>query len=67
MCSRHPEPGAGEEYVLRPYRVLLCDRFEPDIRFEARIKAAMGPADARSQAKYMYPDASPLREWEDRR
>ncbi len=48
----------------RPYRVLMCDREEPDIRFEVRIEAAFGPADARRQAKERYPSASPLQERE---
>lgn len=66
MCdSRRPENGADSEYTLRPYRVLLCDRYEPEIRFEARIPAAMGPNDAKNQARLMYPGASPLKEWVD--
>ena len=66
MCSAHrPENGADSEALTRPYRVLMCDRYEPEIKFEARIAAAHGPADARNQAKLMYPGASPLREWVD--
>ena len=44
----------------RPFRVLMCDRYEPEIRFDARIPAAIGPHDAMSQARDLYPECSAL-------
>jgi hypothetical protein len=65
MCtSQQPLTWADSEWNPRPFRVLMCDRYEPDIRFEVRIPRAIGPNDARNQARELYPSASPLREWE---
>lgn len=60
MCSRHAEPGATSEYVLHGYKVLACNRWDEDDRFTIRIRSAMGPHDARSQARLRRPDASIL-------
>lgn len=49
------------EYTLRPYHVLLCDRFDEDDQFSVTIPAALGPHDARNQARELHPRASILK------
>jgi hypothetical protein len=39
----------------------MCDRWEPDIRFNVRIAAALGKHDAINQARDRHPEASWLR------
>ncbi len=56
--SRHqPLNGAdsAEAYVLRPYSVFLVDRFDDHDRRSVRIPAALGPNDAKSQARELHP------------
>ena len=63
MCTRHSElNGADSVEALNPteWRVTMCDRFEPEIRFDVRIPAAMGRYDAMSQARLTYPWCSVL-------
>jgi hypothetical protein len=61
MCSSaQPANGADSEQP-GPWRVTLCDRFEPDIRFDVRIPNAYGKHDARNQAEYRHPGASFLK------
>ena len=63
MCSRHmPEAGADSEWNPRPWKVLMCDRFDEDFRFWVHVPAAIGAADARNQARDLHPEGSPLRE-----
>ena len=66
MCSRHADAGADspESYVLKPYKVEVCDRYDPDMKWTVYVPKALGPNDARNQAKELHPNASPLREWE---
>jgi hypothetical protein len=61
--SRHrPLHGAdsAEAYVLKPYRVLMCDRFDEDDRQWVTIEAALGRHDAFNQAREKRPELSPL-------
>lgn len=61
MCSaQRPLAGADSEEP-RPFRVTMCDRYEPEIRFDVRIPKAYGPHDARNQAQDRYPAASFLK------
>jgi len=63
MSGRHqPLTGAdsAEAWLPTEWRVTLCDRWEPDIRFDVRIPAAIGRHDALSQARDKYPDCSAL-------
>jgi hypothetical protein len=60
-----PEHGAdsAEAYVLKPFLVLMRD---PDGgRHEVRIRKALGPNDARSQARHQMPDCDPIRTIEE--
>lgn len=62
MSGRHqPEHGADSPEGRRPYRVLVCDRFEPDERRWVTVPAAYGPHDAFSQVRYALPEVSVLR------
>lgn len=63
MTGRHqPEQGADSAAAWQPapWRVTMCDRFEPDIRFDVRIPAAIGKNDAIGQARERYPGCSAL-------
>lgn len=58
MSGRHqPEHGADspESYILRPYRLYLVNLYE-DRRKWVTVPAAMGPNDAKGQARYEYPE-----------
>lgn len=53
---------ATDHPLLRPYRVFMEARWEEGERFTVRIPAALGPHDARNQARELRPGASPLTE-----
>jgi len=68
--SRHqPAHGAdsAEAWQPRPWNVLMCDRFDEDLRFMVHIPAAIGKNDAISQARDLYPGGSPLMAAEEHR
>lgn len=48
MCSRHVEPGAGSEYVERPYRALI-EAYDGD-RMTLTVRA-IGPRGAEATAR----------------
>ena len=50
MCSRHAEPGAGAEYVERPFRALI-ETYDGD-RFYLTVQA-IGPKGASGTARQM--------------
>ncbi len=61
MCSRHAEPGAGNpDWLPRPFRVLVCDRYDQDDRRWIKVPAAIGLHDALSQVRTDYPAVSVL-------
>jgi len=63
VSSRHqPEHGAdsAEAWQPRPFQVLVCDRFDEDDRRWITVAAAIGPNDARSQIRTLYPEVSVL-------
>jgi hypothetical protein len=63
MSSRHqPLNGADSgEYVLRRFRVTMADDDLDGFGFDVRITAALGPADARNQARDRYPTCGVLK------
>lgn len=62
VCSRHQEPGAGEDYADATFHVLMdVNRHDPDQgRAWITVTAANGLA-AMDQVRSMYPKAAVLR------
>jgi len=61
-----PLNGAGAEHVdpdwrPRPFRVFVCDRWDPDHRFYVNVAAAIGPNDAFNQVRESHLHVSVLR------
>jgi len=62
MSGRHqPEHGAdsAEAWVPRPFLVLMEHRWNDD-RIKVRVAAAIGPRDAKAQARDLRPEYVPL-------
>lgn len=56
MSSRHrPINGADSPEGIRPYLVVLEDRYEEGDRIKVRVPEAYGPVDARKRAEQTHP------------
>jgi len=59
MSSRHqPTAGADSAYELHAYLVIVRD--DAGDRIKVRIPAALGPNDARGQARELHPYYEPI-------
>ena len=56
-----PQHGADSAEGIRPYMVLMENRWEHGDRFSVRIAAAYGPIDACNQAQLDHPEYTGLR------